>query len=234
MIEEKDIETYLFISPSAVRIYLFDIKNCKNLFKEELIYTNEEKTINLNILNSFLEENFFKIEKLLGNFINNIFLIVENKNITNTYFGIKKKIYDETINMRNLENMLKDAKDLFKENYRNEKIMHLIIDKYIVDGRNYFSFQDDLKGENFCLELQFSSISNSTVQQIEKVLEKFHIKISHYINGNYIKKMLEKENLEFSEMVHKVKSGFNENEVRLIPKNLRKKGFFEKFFQLFS
>ena len=65
MIEEKDIETYLSISSSAVKIYLFDIKNCKNLFKEELIYTNEEKTINLNILNSFLEENFFKIEKLL-------------------------------------------------------------------------------------------------------------------------------------------------------------------------
>ena len=234
MTEEKDIEAYLSISPFAVSIYIFDIKKGKNLYKEEYIYRNQEKKINLNILNSFLEENFFKIEKLLGNFINNIFLIIENKNITNTYFGIKKKIYDETINVRNLENMLKDAKDLFKENYRDEKIMHLIIDKYIVDGRNYFSFQDDLKGENFCLELQFSSISNSTVQQIEKVLEKFHIKISHYINGNYIKKMLEKENLEFSEMVHKVKSGFNENEVKLIPKNLGKKGFFEKFFQLFS
>ena len=48
------------------------------------------------------------------------------------------------------------------------------------------------------------------------------------------KKMLEKENLEFSEMVHKVKNGLNENEVKLIPKNLGKKGFFEKFFQLFS
>ena len=138
MIEEKDIETYLSISSSAVRIYLFDIKNCKNLFKEELIYTNEEKTINLNILNSFLKENFFKIEKLLGNFINNIFLIVENKNITNTYFGIKKKIYDETINMRNLENMLKDAKDLFKENYPDEKIMHIIINNYLIDGENHF------------------------------------------------------------------------------------------------
>ena len=91
MIEEKDIETYLSISPIAVRIYLFDVKNCKNLYEEELIYKNEEKVINLNILNSFLEENFFKIEKLLGKFINNIILIIEHKNITNTYFGIKKK-----------------------------------------------------------------------------------------------------------------------------------------------
>ena len=234
MIESKDIETHLYISAISVGIYLFDIKKKKNLYKEELIYKNDEERVNLNILNSFLEDNFFKIEKLLGNFINNINLIIESKNITETYFGIKKKIYDETINIKKLENMLKDVKDLFKDNYRDEKIMHLIINKYIVDGKNYFSFHENLKGENFCLEVKFSSISNSAVLEIEKVLEKFHIKILHYIDGNYIKKMLKKENLEFSDMVYKVKNGFNENEVKFLPKNLKKKGFFEKFFQLFS
>ena len=29
-------------------------------------------------------------------------------------------------------------------------------------------------------------------------------------------------------------NGINENEVKLIPKNTKNKGFFEKFFQLFS
>ena len=35
-------------------------------------------------------------------------------------------------------------------------------------------------------------------------------------------------------MASKLKNGFNKNEVALISKNPKNKGFFEKFFQLFS
>ena len=112
--------------------------------------------------------------------------------------------------------------------------MHVIIDKYIVDDVTYSSFQDNIMGENFILELQFRSISNSFVNKVEKILEKFQIKISNYIDGDYVKNLFNKEDLDLTIMVHKVQNGINKNEVKLIPKNLRKKGFFEKFFQLFS
>ena len=35
-------------------------------------------------------------------------------------------------------------------------------------------------------------------------------------------------------MAYKILNGCNENEVMVIPKNTKKIGFFEKFFQLFS
>ena len=69
------------------------------------------------------------------------------------------------------------------------------------------------------------------IPKSEYLIDIIFEKLKNYKNKEIF---LEKENLEFSEMVHKVKSGFNENEVKLIPKNLGKKGFFEKFFQLFS
>ena len=37
-----------------------------------------------------------------------------------------------------------------------------------------------------------------------------------------------------STIAYKLKNGLNDNEVILIPKNVKNKGFFEKFFQLFS
>ena len=33
---------------------------------------------------------------------------------------------------------------------------------------------------------------------------------------------------------YKIQNGHNDNEVKIIPKNIKKLGFFEKFFQLFS
>ena len=35
-------------------------------------------------------------------------------------------------------------------------------------------------------------------------------------------------------MAHNIINGINENEVKVVPKNTKKTGFFEKFFQLFS
>jgi hypothetical protein len=234
MTEDQEIETYISISRSHIGIYLLDIKNLKNLYKQEITFNNEEEKIDLNNLNKFLEENIFKIEKLLGKFIKNICLIIEDYEKNNIHFGLKRKIYDEKINKNYLENLLTDAKDLFKENYQTEKIMHMIIDKYIVDDVTYFFFPENLKGKNFCFELHFKSVSISFANEVEKILEKYQIEISNYIDGNYVKNLFVEEDFDLDVMAHKVQKGFNENEVKLIPKNLGKIGFFEKFFQLFS
>ena len=234
MIEDKEVETYLSISQFQIGIYLFDSKNLKNLYTKELKYKTRDENIDLNILNTFLEENIFKIEKLLGKFIKNISLIIQDSKSNNIYFGVKKKIYNEKVDKKYLENLLTDAKDLFKENYQSQKIMHMVIDKYIVDDVIYSSFEDNIIGENFSFELHFRSISNSFVNNVEKILEKYQIKISNYIDGDYVKNLFNKEDFDLTIMVHKVQNGFNANEVKLIPKNLQKNGFFEKFFQLFG
>ena len=48
---------------------------------------------------SFLEKNIFKIEKLAGNFVNNINIVIENKSILNLDLSIKKKIILEKLQM---------------------------------------------------------------------------------------------------------------------------------------
>ncbi len=234
MSEDLETETYLCISNSIIGIYLFDIKKIKNLYKNEIKIKTQAEIFDLNILNSFLEDNIFKIEKLLGKFINNISLIVDHTKTSSIYFGMKKKIYEDKIDKKYLENLITDAKDLYKENYQNQKIMHIIISKINVDDKNYPSFQENIIGGNLILELQFISIPNIFINEINKSLEKYHINIINYLDENYLKDLFNIENMEITEMAFKAKSGFNLNEVKLIPKSLRKTGFFEKFFQLFS
>ena len=112
--------------------------------------------------------------------------------------------------------------------------MHIIINRYLVDENNYLFFKENLRGDDFCLEIEFKSISKNIIYDIDKILEKFQIKILEYLDGNYIKKFNKNKELEFSTMIYKIRYGINENEVKLIPKNPKKKGFFEKFFQLFG
>ena len=52
--------------------------------------------------------------------------------------------------------------------------------------------------------------------------------------GDYVHNFFVDNNLELSSMAYQLKNGLNENEVILVPKNIENRGFFEKFFQLFS
>ena len=233
MNKDLELENYLSISPNKFGLYLFDKKNLKNLYKEELIIKEDNKSLNLDDLKKFLDDNIFKIEKLSGKFVENIFIIFENKKVFNLKIGIKKKNYNISITKKYLENLLIESKDLFRENYHDQEIMHMIINKYFFNNISYQSFQENLKCDHLALEIEFKFISNNIIYDLNKVLENYQIKIVRYIDGSYVKNIIN-DDLEISEMTHKILTGYNENEVTFKPKNIKKLGFFEKFFQLFS
>ena len=234
MTEELSFEAYLSISKNKYKIYLLDKKNLKNIYKEELNIENDTDLIDFNLLNHFLDKNIFKIEKLIGNFLKTITVIIENNKILNFSIGIKKQNYGEKINQNFLESSLAELKDLFKENYQNNKIMHFIVNKYLIDGVEYRSFDKEIHGEHMCVEVSFISAPNILIKEISNVLEKYHVKIDQMFEKKYIKNIFEGEHLDLSLIAHKIQNGHNQNEIALIPKSLKKKGFFEKFFQLFS
>ena len=234
MIEELEFETYLFISTNKFEIYLFDKKKSKNLYKEKFNFENNSENLDLITLTKFLDENIFKIEKLIGKFIKNIFLIIEIRELLDINLSIKKKNYDQSISKKNFENSLIEAKDLFNESFQDKKIMHMLIRKYVVGDQSHHSYVDNLCGDSYSLEIQFKSISNEIIFQLDKILEKYQIKISHSLDGEYIKKYFKNEELELSHMANMIQNGVNENEVKLIPKNVGEIGIFEKFFRLFS
>ena len=159
MNKELEFETYLSISLNKFEIYLFDTINQTNLYKEEKILKKKTSFIDYNNLKIFLDDNIFKIEKLTGKFIKDIFLILENEKIFNLVIGIKKKNYNNFINQEYLQNSLIEAKDLFKENYQNEKIMHMIINKYLINDKKFSSIQNKLESDHLGLEIEFKSIS---------------------------------------------------------------------------
>ena len=233
MNKEQELENYLSISPNKFAIYLYETKSLKNLYKDELDISNNNNSLDLNILKKFLDNNIFKIEKLSGKFLDNIFFIINDRKILDLEIGIKKKNYKDFITKEYLENSLKEAKDLFRENYPNQEIIHMIINKYYINNKIYLSFEKNLKSDHLALEIEFKSISNNTIYDLNKILENYHIKITKFIDEGYVKNFFGKE-MDLPEMSHKILNGYNENEVSFVTKNPKKLTFFEKFFQLFS
>ena len=232
MIEEADFETFLYLSRNQCVIFVENKRTFKSLYKEEIKITDEMYPDDLNKLSKFLDRNIYKIEKLVGNFIKDITLIIENDKILNVDIGIKKKDHTQFLNQDYLKNDLIEVKDLFKASYQNQVIMHMLIINYDEDGNKNFS--NDFDENNLYTVVKFISISNSLTFILDKLLEKHQIQINQYMSGEYIKNFIGEDLGELSMMASKLKNGFNKNEVTLISKNIENKGLFEKFFQLFS
>jgi len=60
MIENSDFETFFYISKSKYQISVYDKNNLKNLYSEEIEYSDETE---LNTLSKFLDDNIYKIDK---------------------------------------------------------------------------------------------------------------------------------------------------------------------------
>jgi hypothetical protein len=234
MIEEPDFETFLYISGNQYSIFVDDKKNSKNLYKQEFKIDNEINLDDLSYLSKFLDENIYRIEKLVGSFIKDTTLIIENDKILNTDIGIKKKNSKQLLDQDNIKNYLTELKDSFKENYQDQVIMHMIINNSDENSIKNLSHVYDTNEEYLYLSVRFISISNNLTSVFENLLEKHQIQVNQYMSGEYMQNFFSKDLNELSMMASKLKNGFNKNEVRLISKNIENKGFFEKFFQLFS
>ena len=234
MTEDLDFETYLSISSKKFKIYLLDTKNLKNLYFEEKNFENSISILDLNNLEKFLDNNIFKIEKLIGKFVKNINLILDTEKFLRINISLKKNNYEQIITKKILENSLLELKELFNESYQDYKIVHMLLVRYMIDGSHYSELKFDLNFKNLSLETQFIALPIKLVIEINKILENYQIKITNYFDQNYIQTLFKGQNIDLSEMAYKSKFGFNNNEVSLIPKNIKKTGFFEKFFQLFS
>ena len=231
MIENSDFETFLYISKSKYQIFVYDKNNLKNLYNEEVESSDE---IELNNLSRFLDDNIYKIEKMIKNFIRNIILIVDDEKVLEIGISLKKKNYEKNTNQKQLENSLVEVKDIFKENYQDLLIMHMII---VEKKNNYLLNNVNNSNDYLFLEVNFISIPNNFTFNFDKLLENHQIKIKRYMSCNYIKSFFDiesKESIELFVTANKLNEGLNKNEVQLVSKSKENKGFFEKFFQLFS
>ena len=223
MIEKSDFDTFLYISKNEYQIFVYDKVNFQSLYNKRLKINLD---VNLDDLSKFLDDNIYKIEKIVGNFIRNIILIIEDNKILSINISLKKNNYDNHLNKKFLKNNLTEVRDIFRENYEDQVIMHMII---VNDNDN------DNDNDNYLyLEVNFITISNNITLIFDKILENYQIKVQKYMSGSYIKSFLNDNETKLSVMAKKLNDGFNRNEVKFDRKNIQNKGFFEKFFQLFS
>ena len=234
MENDLNFEVFLFFSPGKIILSVNHKTDFKLIFKDEISFENSSTQLNFNKLDSFLNENIFKVEKILGNFVEKINIIIETSDFFNLQISMKKHNHNENINSSIILYLIKSAKYQCEKTIQNMKIIHILIDNYFIDDVHFTKLPLNQKCKNFSLDISFICLPDELIRHIEKTLKNFQISVNRILSASYIYKFTNDRDINFFKMTSKIIDGYNKNEVNLVNKTSKNRGFFEKFFDLFN
>ena len=208
-------DTFLFCSNKKFTLSVAQSSDLKIIYEETEFFDIQTDSIELKKLEAFLDNNIYKVEKKINSFINDIYLILDIKDFNTIQISIKNNNNENALSFSSLSYSLNEAKKLCFKNSNDEKIIHMVIDNYQIDKKDYSSLPKNIKCNNFSLDLRFICLPDLLVKDLEKILRKYQISIKQILNNSYIESLFKNNNKNLFQKVKEVADGFNENEVKL-------------------
>ncbi len=204
-----------------------------NYQKKYLMPDTLDDNLNLSILIKFILEKVKDFEKDVGSFVEKVNLITD-ANYDLFSLSLKNKFNSNKIKDTDVVRLINDAKKLIVRNNKNCFILHILVDKYIVDGKEFFELPENLYYKEFIIDLSFITVKNSIIETLNRVLKDCNIEVQKIISHQYSNRFADKRDTSPCIAGKKVIEGFNSSEV--ITRNVysKKQGLFEKMFNFFN
>ena len=139
MSENPSFESYLFLSPKKFIILINEEVNNTEIYKKEFIVKNNLNQIDYEILDTFLNSNIFDLEKKIKNFINKFHLIIDTDKFFITQISSKRKNHKDYLGKNEIIYSLNEIKDSCKKTLEGRRIIHMIIEKFVIDDNVFFT-----------------------------------------------------------------------------------------------
>ena len=225
-VNSKKLSIAAFAKFDSHNIFFKEYDCETNLNKNRLHFENIKKTI---------EKSIFEIEKKTGEFLEDIYLMIETPESTSINLSLIKDNEGKKIDKKNVQYLVQDAKQQILRNYHNEKIIHIIITNYLIDNTSYNYLPLNLNCNKFSIDIKFICFPKNLIKKLEELFNSHQIFINKIICSEYAKSFSKnKSYVNVCESGLKLIKGINKQEVVIVPRKLGKKGFFERLFHFFK
>ena len=224
---------FLIIKPNHFAFHVVS-EDYKILLNEEIFHNVQNLENNLNDIKKFLDENIFKIEKKFRLYIKDIYLIFDDKNFVSIDISLINDLKNFSNNIDNNLSDLSNIKNSVLKSNIDFQLVHMIINKFIINKKEFSIIPDQIKMENFFLEIRFICLKTKIFLNIVKILSKYQISIKKVLSYKYVESFQTNESDQISLIASELINGFNKNEIVFEKKHSKNIGFFGKFFKFFS
>tara|TARA_B100000989_G_scaffold108006_1_gene79185 strand:- start:1872 stop:2576 length:705 start_codon:yes stop_codon:yes gene_type:complete len=234
MINKEYQSFYLAIVGQNLHINYFSSKDYNSVYQKNYLMPDTlGDNLNLIILSKFILDKVKDFEKDIGSFIEKVYLITDAK-YDQFSLSLKNKYDSDKIKETDVARLINDAKQQIIRNNKDSYILHLLVDKYIVDGEKYLEFPKNVYYKELIVEVSFITVQNLIVKKLNKIFKDCNIELKKIISHQYSRRFAEKNDISPCIAGKKVIDGINPSEVIMHNPYIRKQGLFEKMFNFFG
>ena len=234
---KKNFHIYLEFSYTEFNIAAFNKINNKLEYSNQKLYKSyfNNNELNFDILQNFIEKNILEVEKAIGEFVKDIYLMIETPQSTSINLSVLKNNEGNKITKQDVMYLIQDAKQQILKSNSAIEIIHIITENYNLDNINHNFLPLDINCKKFSIDIKFICFPKNLLRNFEQLFLKQHILINKFICSNYVKTFNSENNEKhICEKGKEIVEGINKQEVVSIPKIIEKTGFFEKLFHFFK
>ena len=197
------------------------------IFGDNLL--NSKFVTNINLIDNFLNHNneineklqklILNSEKEINRHLKELTVMVDTPECFTVDISLKKKIDKSLFNKSNLGNYLQEAKNLIKKNYFEYKILHLVISKYVVDGKEVDDLPDNIIIDELVIDIKFILIPEIVTNRIKINFIKNHISVKNFYCSSYVKTLEYKKNFNNFNIKIFIDIGFKKTSILVYKKN---------------
>ena len=232
----KNADFYFGISDN--KIYICFIDNKKNKLSNSVSFDIPDSlsnNLNFKIILSLLRNNIRKFEKDLGLFVNSGNISIKSKSYQSILFSVKDIFDERELEKEVIIKLVRVAMQQLQKCEKNLTIMHVIINKYIIDDKVYNFFPNYKKFTKIILEIEFICLNKILIEKVKKLFNECKIDVKKIVSYDYAKKFL--NNIKDDTLclsAYEILNGANQSEVILTEDTPKKHSLFDKIFNFFD
>ena len=173
---------------TCLRLVVYDklILNQSLFFEKKIKYSRNENSIDSDLLTNLI----IKVEKNIGQHLNEVFLTIDSSSICSIDLSMRK-IYDKKIvTNEDINYLINECENLFKINNKEKEILHTIKSEIIIDDKAIQSTENiSQKASKVTIELKFIIINKKIFDLIKNLFSKKHISLKKIFCASYIKSL---------------------------------------------
>ena len=186
------LETFIDFGTYKTRLGVFNTSSSsKDYFIEKKTHSNVNiEDINSHDFEKKIKELIQTTEKQINYHIKDLNVMLDLSNFSSIDLSLKKNYEGKNISLEDIQILLQESRQMFQENNKNNKIIHMIVKKFIFDEKVFLEIpENNLKCNNLTLEIKFICYPNNILDKIQNIFNYNDVVINNFSCSTYVKSL---------------------------------------------
>ncbi len=189
----SNLDTVIDLGSKNLRLGVFNRSS-------EIIYSSNIKITEVlenENLDKSLKQLIRNAEKKLSTHLVDVNVLYDSSKFNFIDFSIKKSFDQPTLISKHYKSLVKEANFIVSENYFKDKVLHINVNRIIVDDNvKLENILDNIKTKSLILDLNFICIKKSLLNNLSNKFKENNLNILNIFCSSYVKSILYKKNFK--------------------------------------